>query len=54
MAVDSIVYSLKGGVWTGRRREEEEEEEGGGEGAWTSLKSNNPNLKGGEKRVLKE
>ena len=41
MAVDSIVYSLKVGFWSGRSRRRRKED-------GFNIKSNNPNLKGGE------
>ena len=44
--MDSIVYSLE-------EEEEEKEEEDGEEEAGFNIKSNNPNLKGGEQRMGK-
>ena len=45
MAVDSIAYSLTVGVWSGRRRRRRRRRTGE---ARFNIKSNNPNLEGGE------
>ena len=44
MAVDSIAYSLTVGFWSGRRRSRRRRT---GEAGF-NIKSNNPNLEGGE------
>ena len=46
MAVDSIAYSLTVGFWSGRRRRRRRRRTGE---AGFNIKSNNPNLEGGEK-----
>jgi len=45
LALDSIVYSLRVGVWAGRRRKRRRRKR---RGAGLHIKSSNPNLKGGE------
>ena len=47
MAVDSIAYSLTVGFWSGRRRRRRRRRTGE---AGFNIKSNNPNLEGGEKK----
>ena len=46
MAVDNIAYSLTVGFWSGRRRSRRRRRTGE---AGFNIKSNNPNLEGGEK-----
>ena len=47
MAVDSIAYSLAVGFWSGRRRRRRRRRRRTGEAGF-NIKSNNPNLEGGE------
>ena len=49
MAVDSIAYSLTVGFWSGRRRRRRRRRRTGEAGF--NIKSNNPNLEGGEKNM---
>ena len=50
MAVDSIAYSLTVGFWSGRRRSRRSRRSRRRTGeAGFNIKSNNPNLEGGEK-----
>ena len=50
MAVDNIAYSLTVGFWSGRRRSRRMRRRTGEAGF--NIKSNNPNLEGGEKGFL--
>ena len=53
MAVDSIAYSLTVGFWSGRRSRRSRRRRRTGEAKF-NIKSNNPNLEGGEEPEVPE